>query len=159
MSFFDKFKKKEEVLKITMPATGKVIKLEEVSDPVFAGKMMGDGFAIIPENGNIYAPCDATVSTVFPTGHAIGLAIGDDIEILIHIGLDTVNLKGEGFDVKVAADQKVKAGDLLVVVDLEAVKAKVPSIATPIIFTKLENKQFEVEYRAANEKEEIGTIR
>lgn len=155
MGLFDKFKKSKDTgLKFITPIKGEVIKLDEIPDPVFAGKMMGDGFGIMPAEGKIYAPVDGEVSSIFPTGHAIGIKVNDDIEVLIHFGLDTVNLKGEGFTAHVQQGDMVKAGDLLIDVDLDFVKDKVPSIATPIIFTKLENKTFEVKYQNVEAKEE-----
>ena len=99
-----------------------------VADPAFSSKMMGDGFAIDLTEGEVVAPFDAEVTAAFPTGHAYGLRRKDGVECLIHIGMDTVELNGEGFDVK------VKQGQTLVVVDLEAVKAKGKSLVTPVIF-------------------------
>ncbi len=162
MGLFDMFKKgnKEEGIKFIMPIQGEVIKLDEIPDPVFAGKMMGDGFGIMPTDGKVYSPVDAEISSIFPTGHAVGLKVGEDVEILIHFGLDTVNLKGEGFTAHVKQGDVVKAGDLLIEVDLDAVTGKVPSIATPIVFPKLENKTFEVQYQNVEAKQEgIVTIK
>lgn len=99
-----------------------------VADPAFSSKMMGDGFAIDLTEGEVVAPFDAEVTAAFPTGHAYGLRRKDGVECLIHIGMDTVELNGEGFDVK------VEQGQTLVVVDLEAVKAKGKSLVTPVIF-------------------------
>ncbi len=156
MGFFSKFmkNKEEEGIKFITPIKGEIIKIDEIPDPVFAGKMMGDGFGIMPAEGKIYAPVTGEVSSIFPTGHAIGLKVGDDVEILIHFGLDTVNLKGEGFTAHVKQGDQVKAGDLLIEVDLDSVKDKVPSIATPVVFPKLENKTFEVKYQNVEAKEE-----
>lgn len=162
MGLFDMFKKNKEDkgMQFIMPIKGEVIKIDEIPDPVFAGKMMGDGFGIMPAEGKVYAPVDGEVSSIFPTGHAVGLKVGEDIEILIHFGLDTVNLKGEGFTAHVKQGDVVKAGDLLIEVDLDAVKGKVPSIATPVVFPKLENKTFEVKYQNVEAKEEgIVTIK
>ncbi len=162
MGLFDMFKKNkaDKGMKFIMPIKGEVIKIDEIPDPVFAGKMMGDGFGIMPAEGKVYAPVDGEVSSIFPTGHAVGLKVGEDIEILIHFGLDTVNLKGEGFTAHVKQGDVVKAGDLLIEVDLDAVKGKVPSIATPVVFPKLENKTFEVKYQNVEAKEEgIVTIK
>lgn len=117
------------------PIEGELVKIQDIPDKVFSSKMMGDGFAIQPKSGNVYSPFDSEVVLVFETGHALGLKTKDGIEILIHFGLDTVNLKGEGFDVKVKEGMKVKKGDLLMIVDIEGIKDKVPSLVTPIIFT------------------------
>ncbi len=97
--------------------------------------MMGDGFAIKPANGMVYAPADCDVVMVFETSHAIGLKTKENIEILIHFGIDTVKLNGVGFDVKVKEGMKVKKGDLLLVVDIDQIQDKVPSLITPIIIT------------------------
>ncbi len=162
MGLFDKFKKNKEAqgIKFITPIKGEVIKLDEIPDPVFAGKMMGDGFGIMPTEGKVYAPVSGEVSSIFPTGHAVGLKVGEDIEMLIHFGLDTVNLKGEGFTAHVKQGDMVEAGDLLIEVDLDFVTPKVPSIATPIVFPKLENKTFEVQYQTVEAKQEgIVTIK
>ncbi len=124
---------------LVAPADGTVIPLSEVKDEVFSSASMGEGAAVIPTTGEIYAPCDGTVSVVFPTGHAIGLATESGAEILIHIGMDTVSLEGKGFEVKVAQGQKVAAGDLLVKADLEVIKAAGLDITTPMIITNTED--------------------
>ena len=108
--------------------------LSEVPDPVFAEKMMGDGYALDLANGEIYAPMDGKLVSVFPTGHAFGIK-NSDIEVLLHIGIDTVALEGKGFDVKVKQDQKVKKGDLLAIVDLEYIKSQNKETISPMIFT------------------------
>ncbi len=150
MGLFNKLfgnKKEEETsLKVNSPLSGKVMKMEDVPDQAFSQKMMGDGFAIEPTDGNLYAPVDSEVALVFEaTGHAIGLKTTDGVEILLHFGIDTVNLQGEGFDVKVKAGDKVKQGDLLLTVDLELVKSKAPSVVTPVIFTNLADKQLNID--------------
>lgn len=138
--------KEPEQLVVTSPLAGKVLKMEEVPDQAFSQKMMGDGFAIDPVSGDLFAPISAEVALVFEaTGHAIGLKTEDGLEILLHFGVDTVNLQGEGFDVKVKQGDKVKAGDLLLSVDLEAVKAKAPSVITPVIFTNLAGKELVID--------------
>jgi len=97
--------------------------------------MLGDGFAIIPSRGKVYAPADCEVIMIFETSHAIGLKTKDDIEILIHFGLDTVKLDGLGFEVKVKEGMKVKKGDLLMSVNLDLIRDQVPSLVTPVIIT------------------------
>lgn len=104
-------------------ADGEVKPITSVSDPVFSGKMMGDGFAIEPENGNVYAPVSGIVTSVFPTKHAFGLLTDNGLEVLVHIGLDTVALNGVPFSVKIAEGQRVQMGDLLVVADLSAIRS------------------------------------
>jgi sugar PTS system EIIA component len=132
------FGKKEDApstVSIIAPLTGKVIPLEEVPDPVFSQKMMGDGVAITPSEGKVTSPVDGEIIQVFPTKHAIGIKAKNGAEILIHIGLDTVNMNGEGFTTHIQEGKKVKTGDLLVTYDLELVKEKARSIVTPIIIT------------------------
>ena len=122
----------EEVYSV---ADGQVIALEQVKDPVFAQKMMGDGFAVEPANGNIVSPVTGTVSSIFPTKHALGLVTEAGLEVLVHIGLDTVSLEGKPFTVHVAEGQKVAAGDLLVTADLDAIRAAGRETSTVVVFT------------------------
>ena len=114
---------------------GQVVALEQVKDPVFAQKMMGDGFAVEPANGNIVSPVSGTVSSIFPTKHALGLVTEAGLEVLVHIGLDTVSLEGKPFTVHVAEGQKVAAGDLLVTADLDAIRAAGRETSTVVVFT------------------------
>ena len=116
-------------------ADGEVIAISDVKDPVFSQKMMGDGFAVEPENGNIYSPVAGTITSIFPTKHALGLLTDNGLEVLVHIGLDTVSLEGKPFEVHVAEGQKVAAGDLLVTADLEAIKAAGRETSTVVVFT------------------------
>ena len=125
----------EEVYSV---ADGQVIALEQVKDPVFAQKMMGDGFAVEPANGNIVSPVSGTVSSIFPTKHALGLVTEAGLEVLVHIGLDTVSLEGKPFTVHVAEGQKVAAGDLLVTADLDAIRAAGRETSTVVVFTNAE---------------------
>ena len=122
----------EEVYSV---AEGEVIVLEQVKDPVFSQKMMGDGFAVEPANGNIVSPVSGTVSSIFPTKHALGLVTEAGLEVLVHIGLDTVSLEGKPFTVHVAEGQKVAAGDLLVTADLDAIRAAGRETSTIDVFT------------------------
>ena len=116
-------------------ADGQVIAITDVKDPVFSQKMMGDGFAVEPENGKIYSPVAGTVTSVFPTKHALGLLTENGLEVLVHIGLDTVSLEGKPFEVHVSEGQKVAAGELLVTADLEAIKAAGRETSTVVVFT------------------------
>ena len=125
----------KDTKKVFSPVKGEMITLDSVDDPTFAQKMLGDGVAVIPENGKFYAPFDGVVETVFPTKHAIGLKSDSGIELLIHIGLDTVELKGAPYDVKVKANQRIKKGDLLVDADLDAIKKAGYETVTPLIVT------------------------
>ena len=125
----------EEVYSV---ADGQVVALGQVKDPVFAQKMMGDGFAVEPANGNIVSPVSGTVSSIFPTKHALGLVTEAGLEVLVHIGLDTVSLEGKPFTVHVAEGQKVAAGDLLVTADLDAIRAAGRETSTVVVFTNAE---------------------
>ena len=122
----------EEVYSV---ADGEVIALEQVKDPVFSQKMMGDGFAVEPANGNIVSPVSGTVSSIFPTKHALGLVTEAGLEVLVHIGLDTVSLEGKPFTVHVAEGQKVVVGDLLVTADLDAIREAGRDTSTIVVFT------------------------
>lgn len=117
------------------PASGIVLPLEKVKDEVFSNKVLGDGFALEITDGTIVSPVDAVVAAAFDTGHAVGLSAEDGREILIHIGIDTVELAGEGFDLRVKQGQNVKKGDVLVKVDMELVKSRGKELTTMVIFT------------------------
>lgn len=124
---------KRTTIVVTAPLSGKVISITEVPDPVFSGKMMGDGAAILPEDGKIYAPIDGVLTTIAPTQHAFGYTGENGQEVLVHVGLETVGLNGEGFTVHKKAGDKVKAGDLVAEVDLEFLKNKGLNTVTPVV--------------------------
>ena len=132
MSFFKKLFGKP-VDSVYAPVAGQAVPITEVPDPTFAEKMLGDGIAIIPAEGKIYAPCDATVDMMFTTGHAVSLVADFGAEILIHVGLETVGLEGKCFTVHVENGQKVKKGDLMIEVDLDGVKAAGLNTITPVV--------------------------
>ena len=136
-----------------VPISGKVINLDDVKDEVFSQRMMGDGFAIDPEDGRVFSPVDGTITAVFPTKHAISIKSNSGIEILIHFGLDTVELKGEGFNLCTEEGAVVKAGDLLLEVNIEEVKKRVPSIVVPIIFLELNERTFTFKTRQVKAKD------
>ncbi len=117
------------------PLAGKLIPITEVEDAAFSSKAMGDGFAIVPSDGRIYAPFSATVTVAFPTGHAYGLTCDNGKEVLIHIGMDTVELNGKGFKSHVKQGDRVRQGDLLVETDLDYIKSQNKSAVTPVVFT------------------------
>ena len=136
------------------PITGITKKLSDIEDKGFASGAMGEGFAIEMQDGKVVAPFSGEVMVCFPTGHAYGLKSNDGKEILIHIGMDTVELDGKGFDVKVQAGQKIKQGDVLVNVDIDYVKSQGKSLVTPIVFTdgrKVELLQENVDVKAGDE--------
>ena len=126
-------KKKGEVL--GAPVEGEAVELSKVSDPTFGEEILGKGVAIIPSVGKVVAPIDGTIAMVFDTKHAISMTSDSGIEILIHIGLDTVTLKGEPFTAHVAAGDKVKAGDLLLEFDIPGIKEAGYEVTTPIVVT------------------------
>ena len=132
MGFFKKlFSKPADAL--YAPIAGKAVAISEVPDPTFAEGMLGNGIAIEPAEGKVYAPCDATVDMMFTTGHAVSLVADFGAEILIHVGLETVSLEGKPFTVHVANGDKVRKGQLLIEVDLEAVKAAGLPTVTPVV--------------------------
>lgn len=139
------------------PLSGRLIALEDVPDEVFSNKMMGDGFAIEPKTGEVVSPVDGKIATLFPTKHALGIVADNNREILIHFGIDTVKLEGEGFEALVNQGERVKKGQPILRVDLDKVKKKAPSTITPIILTNLSEGQtvsfeagIEVEVREEN---------
>ena len=142
MGFLSKLfgKKEEQVQELILNSymKGKVVDITEVPDPVFAQKMMGDGFAIIPEEGKLVSPVAGEIIQVFPTKHAFGIKSGE-VELLIHVGLETVAMKGDGFDVAVSAGDRVEVGQTLLTYDLEFVKEKAKDIITPCVVTNMDS--------------------
>ncbi len=124
-----------------IPITGDILPITDVPDQVFSGRMVGDGFAIKPAEGKVYSPVNGEVVTLFPTKHAIGLKADDGTELLIHIGIDTVHLKGEGFTAHVEQGDLVEQGQLLMEMDLDYIGKHAPSIITPVVFTSLQEGQ------------------
>ncbi|MGM9903890.1 MAG: beta-glucoside-specific PTS transporter subunit IIABC [Enterococcus sp.] len=122
-------------LNLKSPLTGKVLPLSEVPDPVFSSGAMGKGIAIDPDKGELIAPADGEITTIFPTGHAVGLTTTEGVEILMHIGMDTVELEGAGFETFVKQGDHVKAGDVLVTFDIDQIKTAGYSVITPIVVT------------------------
>lgn len=128
-------------LEISSPVSGKVIPLEEVKDPTFSQKLLGDGFAVEPVDGTVKAPVDGTIGVAFETGHAVGMTAENGTEILIHIGIDTVDMNGNGFRMMVRDGQKVKKGDILVGADLEEIRKAGKDTAVMVIFTSGEKAE------------------
>ncbi|WCK55880.1 glucose-specific PTS transporter subunit IIBC [Aneurinibacillus sp. Ricciae_BoGa-3] len=126
---------------IVAPITGEVIDITEVPDQVFAGKMMGDGFAIKPSEGKLVSPVKGKVINAFPTKHAVGIMSDTGVEILLHVGIDTVKLNGEGFELLVEENQRVEVGTPLLNIDLAFIEAHAPSSITPVVFTNLKENQ------------------
>ena len=125
-------------VKIYSPLTGKTIKLEDVEDEAFSSGVLGKGIAILPEDGILYAPADGTISAFFPTGHAIGITMDDGAELLIHVGMDTVQLNGKGFQPFAAEGDKVKKGQKLLEFDRKLIQEAGYSLVTPILVTNAE---------------------
>jgi sugar PTS system EIIA component len=138
--------KKTKTQQLFAPVTGEIIPLEEVPDPVFNQKMMGEGIAIIPAEGNVVAPVNGTIIQIASTKHAVGLRAEDGSEILIHVGLETVSLKGEGFKVAVEMGEKVTVGQLLLEVDWDYIRTHAKSTVVPMVITNSSEgkKQFEI---------------
>lgn len=125
----------EDKITIAAPLSGKVIPLGEVADEAFSSGALGQGAAILPEEGKLYAPADGEITVLFPTGHAVGLMTEDGAELLIHIGMDTVSLDGRGFEKKISQGDHVKKGELLVEFDLAVIREAGLSAVTPVIIT------------------------
>ncbi|WP_208560961.1 PTS sugar transporter subunit IIA [Marinilactibacillus kalidii] len=150
----------ESTLALSSPVNGKVIAIEEVQDPVFSQKMMGDGFGIEPSDGDIYAPGSGKVVSVFPTQHAVGLLLDNGVEVLVHIGIDTVELEGAPFDTLVKEGDKVTPDTKISTVNLEEVAAAGKESTVIIVFSNMEQvEKFDLTTTGETTKgTEIGTI-
>ena len=136
MGLFDFFKpNKDDGFTVFSPISGEIVPISEVNDKAFSSEIMGKGVAIMPAEGKVYAPANGTISAFFPTGHAVGMITDAGVEILIHIGLDTVNLDGLGFTPIVKRGDKVKKGQLLLEFDIDIIKSEGYNVTTPIIIT------------------------
>src|SRR5699024_3531797 len=161
MGLFDFLKgSKEKDVELYNPVDGEVIPIEDVSDPVFSQKMMGDGYGIEPTNGEIYSPIKGEVVSVFPTKHALGLKTDNGIEVLVHIGIDTVELEGSPFEVFVSEGDKVTKDTLLANVDLEALKELEKSDTVIIVFTNMDDvDDFTIDHNGSQTHGEvIGSV-
>lgn len=134
-------KKKKAVF--VSPVSGVLVPIEECNDPVFSQKLMGEGVAIYPEANQIFSPCDGEVTLVSDTKHALGLKSKEGIEVLIHIGIDTVKRGGRGFETNVIKGQKVKKGDLLMNFDKEGMKEEGVDLTTFLVYLNLQNNKIE----------------
>lgn len=121
------------------PVAGEAVPISQVSDPTFGEEILGKGIAFLPTEGKIFAPCDATVDLMFDTGHAVSLVADHGAEILIHVGLDTVNLKGEHYTIHAKNGDKVKKGDLLIEFDVAAISAAGYDVITPMVICNTPN--------------------
>ena len=120
---------------IVAPISGRVIELSKVKDRVFATKMAGDGVGILADGDIVYAPADGVVSLIFESNHAIGMTLDNGIELLVHLGIDTVELKGEGFTRLIAEGARVKAGEPVLKIDKDFIVSEGYSLATPVLIT------------------------
>lgn len=141
---------------ICSPLTGQVKDITTIEDDVFSSGMLGQGIAIEPTDGQVLSPVDGVVTSVFPTKHAIGVTSDDGVEILIHIGMDTVSLNGEGFESFVKQNNRVHKGDLMLRVDLDKIKAAGLSAITPIVVTN--SNSYQVVKIAANNQVSKGDL-
>lgn len=126
---------KNDKIVLTSPLTGTIVALDKVEDQVFSSGALGKGIAIEPTVGELYAPANGEITTLFPTGHAVGITTEDGAEVLMHIGMDTVEMDGDGFEILVKQGDQIKQGDLLVKFDTEKIKAAGHPIVTPIVVT------------------------
>ncbi|CAI3251456.1 PTS transporter subunit EIIC [Enterococcus cecorum] len=149
-----------ESVDLVAVANGEVIAIEAVADPVFSGKMMGDGFAVEPTDGTIVSPVNGTIKSVFPTKHAIGIETKEGVEVLVHMGIDTVSLEGKPFSVKVKEGDQVQAGQVLAQVDLEALQQADKKATMIVVFTNMDKIQaFELTQKGNQQAgNTIGTL-
>ena len=141
-------------MKFISPLYGQLVAISEVKDPVFSQKMMGDGFAIVPSSNDVVSPVDATIEVLFPTGHAIGLKTNDGVEILIHLGIDTVKSKSNSFKLLKQVGDKISAGDSIIQMNLKQLINEGYDMTTPIIFLSGQ-KLKEMDSRSVQLKEPI----
>lgn len=132
---FNLFKK--HAFSISAVCSGKLISITDVKDDVFSQKMLGDGYAIIPTEGKIYSPVDGKITTVFPTKHAIGITTSNNLEVLVHLGIDTVNLKGKPFEVLIKEGDKIKKGDYLANMDLNMITSENYDPTIIVVYTNM----------------------
>ena len=147
--------KKESIIS---PVTGEVVDLTEVPDPVFSEKLMGDGIAIIPSLGEVCSPVDGEVVQIFETKHAISIRSEKGLEIILHIGLETVNLKGKGFKSYVKENKKVKAGDKLISFDLDLIKSEGYNLITPLVLVNMDEKVKKIDKKLDKKSIAVGDI-
>lgn len=144
MSLFDTLKKSiglgaDQGTVIKAPLSGEIVPIEEVPDPVFADKVVGDGIAINPTGNQVVAPCDGEIGKIFETNHAFSMETASGVELFVHFGIDTVNLKGEGFKRIASEGQQVKAGDTVIEVNLEYLKNNAKSVITPVVISNMDD--------------------
>lgn len=151
--------KKDDALLLFRPVEGKLIDITEVQDDMFSAKLMGDGVAIEPEGETILAPCDGKILLVPRTLHAVAMQSQNGAEILIHIGIDTVELKGQGFTCHVSAGDNVKKGDKLMSFDRGYITGEGKALTTPIVITNSEDMDIEIRKNLGNNSDVIMELR
>ncbi len=157
---FGLFKKKQvgpQKNRLVAVADGKVIPMEQVNDPVFSGKLMGDGVAVIPTGNTVVAPCDGKVTMIAETSHAFGMECDNGLELLVHIGIDTVSLGGKGFTVLGKADTHVEAGTPIITFDPEVVRAAGLDLTIPVVILEDSGKEIVMSY-PANAKAGVSSV-
>jgi len=158
---FGRSKKDKKACEVYAVAAGKVIPVTEVKDEMFSEKLMGDGYAVLPIKGEVFAPIAGTIKSIFPTKHAIGIETENGIEVLLHMGVDTVELQGEPFEVLVKENQKVAKGDKVALMDISKIEKAGKATDLIIVFT---NQEVVDEYKLAKSgasveaNEVIGTV-
>lgn len=140
------FKLFNKTNKILAPLSGECVDLIKVPDEAFSQKLLGEGVSIVPSDGRLVAPFDCSIEQIFDSLHAYVLKSNDGLELLIHVGIETVNLKGQGFDSKVKLNQKLKAGDLISNIDIDFISSKGYSLHTPIVIMNHENFKFNFKF-------------
>lgn len=141
MGLFDNLFKRDSEILLGAPMSGKCVSLSKVPDATFADEILGKGIAVIPIEGKVYAPADGVVSTLFPTGHAVAITTDEGVEILIHVGLETVSLEGKPFTLHTEVDARVKKGDLLIEADLKAIEEAGLNLITPVVICNTDEFQ------------------
>ncbi len=151
----------ERALKLINPMEGEIVPLEDVPDEVFSERLLGDGFAVNPYKNKVYSPpIEGTIKFLFPSNNALAIETKEGLEILIHIGIDTVNLNGEGFKVYIKEKEKIKKGQLLVSYDKKILDKHAKSLISPIIITNLKgSSEIKIEYGYKKDKEIVAYIR
>lgn len=161
-NLFKKDKKsiKEENIIVLNPVDGQVVNLDKVSDEVFSKRMLGDGFAVIPTGEDVYAPVAGEVKVLFHTLHAVAIETKEGLEVLIHIGLDTVELEGKGFTAHVKLGDRVKAGDLLISFDKKSIEDSGKDSITPIVITNMDIvEELDTDYGVKKANEEVTKVK
>jgi glucose-specific phosphotransferase system IIA component len=136
---------------IYSPITGKLVPIESVSDPVFSEKMLGDGVAILPEEGVVLAPASGTISALPASGHAFGMILAPGVELLVHVGIDTVDMNGQGFTLLAAKDQQIETGQRMIEFSIDAIKAAGKDTISPVVLIGAEINVLAKDYVEAGE--------